>query len=308
MLGAGVIFVLSPLIIRWVWDTRPLPQGDLRQRLVAMCEQYGVGVRELLLWRTFGGMVNGAVMGFLGPVRYILLTDALLDALPTPQVEAVMAHELAHIRRHHMFWMMAAAATAMIVLSTGFRLGLDLVIPYVEPRAQGRRAVAQQVQAMLASDMALETIAYVPAVGCWFFVFGWVSRRFERQADTFAVQHMAQLREQEQREEAPGDDDATPVPLHDAAPPRKVVIDAASARTMIDALQQVADLNHIATRRRSWRHGSIAWRQGYLRSLIGRAANDLSIDRQVRWIKGATALVAAGVVALLVTGWVQVAI
>jgi len=298
---------LSPLVIRWVWDTRPLPEGELRQRLTAMCQQYGVGVRELLLWRTFGGMVNGAVMGFLGPVRYILLTDALLDALPTPQVEAVMAHELAHIRRHHMFWMMAAAATAMIVLTTAFRLMLEVAIPLIEPIATGQGSIGRQIDAVLSNPMALEAIAYLPAVGCWFLVFGWVSRRFERQADTFAVQHMARLREEVTP--SPESPTATEVdPQTKAVSAGQIVVDPASAHTMIAALQQVADLNHIATARRSWRHGSIAWRQGYLRSLVGRQIDDLSIDRQVRWIKGVTTIVAVGVVALMVTGLVQVAV
>src|SRR5690606_4288296 len=59
--GAAVIFLLSPLIIRFVFDTVPLPPGEVRDRLRHLCDVHGVRVRELLLWRTFGGMINAAV-------------------------------------------------------------------------------------------------------------------------------------------------------------------------------------------------------------------------------------------------------
>ena len=55
---------------------------------------------------------------------------------------------------------------------------------------------------------------------------------------------------------------------------------------MAKALQQVADLNNISVSRHSWRHGSIAWRQNYLRSLLGKPSQGgLPIDREVMAIK-----------------------
>ncbi len=107
--GSIGVFLAAPLAMRYLWDTVPLPDGEMRQRLVAMCHRHHVGVRELLLWRTFGGVINAAVMGLIAPLRYIMLSDALLEMLSRDRVEAVMAHELAHVRRHHMFWLLAAA-------------------------------------------------------------------------------------------------------------------------------------------------------------------------------------------------------
>ena len=129
--GAGVVFLLTPVVIRHIWDTIPLPAGPLRDQLTGMCQRYRVGVRQLLMWRTFGCVINAAVMGAVAPVRYILLTDALLERLPQEHVEAVMAHEIAHVRWHHMFWLMMAAAAAMcavMVFWTGLvtvAIGLD---------------------------------------------------------------------------------------------------------------------------------------------------------------------------------------
>ena len=89
----------------------------------------------------------------------------------------------------------------------------------------------------------------------------------ERQADTFAARHMQGTMVQDM---AATDDNR----FGDRA-----------VYTMIGALQRVADLNHIAPTRRSWRHGSIAWRQNYLRTLIGKPLDDASVDRQLVWIK-----------------------
>ena len=271
--GALGIFLLAPLIIRYLWDTVPLPAGETRDRLLAMCRKHRVGVRELLLWRTFGGVINAAVMGLIAPLRYILLSDALLEQIRKEQVEAVMAHELAHVRRHHMFWLLITAVGALGVLELVFAAvlaGAQTALPAPSPR--GPQLVQAGYSAALTdwlhSPEALVIGTLLAAGACWLAVFGWVSRRIERQADTFAAQHLATQRDAPDRD-AHG----------------RTLIDAESAHTMVAALQQVAELNHIPTAKRSWRHGSIAWRQGHLRSLVGRPVDDTPIDRQMRWIK-----------------------
>jgi STE24 endopeptidase len=279
--GAGAIFVLAPLIIRHVWDTVPLPVGEMRERLIHMCEMHHVHVRELLLWRTYGGMINAAVMGLIAPLRYILLSDALLEQVSRDQVEAVMAHELAHVRKHHMPWLLAAAggtlgllqALAWMALTSGWldagtSLGARTGM-LVERSAGGALGVAPWPEVTAVGLIALGAAA-------WFNLFGWVSRRFERQADAFAAVHLAKKRE---------------TPWLDEHGQTK--IDAASAETMIGALQQVAELNNVPTEKKSWRHGAIAWRQDHLRSLIGRPVDQLPIDRVMRRIKLASAIAVA---------------
>lgn len=280
--GAGVLFLFAPLVIRRIWDTIPLPPGELREMLVNMCRQHRVAVRELLLWRTFGGLLNAAVMGVIGPLRYILLTDALLESLPLKQVEAVMAHEIAHVRRHHMFWLLIVAAATSTLLQTLGGIVIDVLIP--ASSAGDPQPVAAGFGWELLSDPEL-TVGAITCFGaaCWLLTFGWVSRRFERQADTFAVQHLVQQR-------ATTDDPSYP--------PAPMIVDAQSVGTMVLALEQVSRFNHMATTRRSWRHGSIAWRQAYLNGLIGLDVKRLPIDRQIFWIKCAAATVLTATIAL----------
>lgn len=273
--GAAVVFLLAPLMIRHLWDTVPLPEGEMRERLLAMCRRHRVGVRELLLWRTFGGVINAAVMGLLAPLRYILLTDALLEMVRREQVEAVMAHELAHVRKHHMFWLLVAAMGSLGALELGFGALVTgaqaALLPPTEPGGVARAGVLGPIPLdWLTSPHAAVVGTLLLTAATWIALFGWVSRRIERQADAFAAHHLATQRE---------------APLHDAT--GRIVIDPESAQTMIDALQQVAELNHIPTHKRSWRHGSIAWRQRNLRDLVGQPAEAMTIDRTMRRIKAA---------------------
>ncbi|MEM9414153.1 MAG: M48 family metallopeptidase [Planctomycetota bacterium] len=282
--GALGVFLLAPLIIRYLWDTAPLPEGEIRDAMLSLCKRHKIKVRELLLWRTYGVLVNAAVMGMVGRLRFILLSDALLDQLSREEVEAVMAHEIAHVRKHHMFWM-------LLVLIVSLGLGEQLVQYGLLAADQ---AISQNgpwqiagldAQAMLRDDqtqvVAIALVSFVLALG----VFGWVSRRIERQADVFAARHMAQQSEQPERD-AHG----------------RVVFDAFACHAMIGALQRVAALNHVPPKRKSWRHGSIRWRQDHLRSLIGQPIHDAEVDR-VLWRIKAAALASALLLGVLY--WMQ---
>ncbi len=255
--GAAIAFMFAPLVMRKMWDTVPLPEGPIREKLLAMCVRHGVAVRDLLLWRTFGGMINAAVMGLFGRVRFILLSDGLLDQVGDREIEAVMAHELAHVRLRHLWWLLINAAASVAVLS-----------------AAG--------EALLATGIAWPTwvqgLMGAAGLATWALGFGWVSRRIERQADTFGARHMTIVHAEHvgstrgEMTYAEGHDPATATRRFDIF----------GVESMVGALQRVADLNHIATTRRSWRHGSIAWRQRYLRSLVGQPLCHPPIDRLMR--------------------------
>jgi Zn-dependent protease with chaperone function len=124
--------------------------------------------------------------------------------------------------------------------------------------------------------LALELAA---TVGLWAWLFGYISRRFERQADTFAVQHLAER---------------MPDPALGPG-----TIGPAAAEAMASALEAVCRLNHMPIQRHNWRHGSVQWRIDYLRELVGRPIDNVPVDRQVRRIRWAcTAL-------LLAAGYLQ---
>ena len=86
VLVAAAVVLAAPFLCRLVLEVEPLARSDLRDELLEVCRVHSVTVRELLVWKTHGVMVNAAVMGFIGRLRYVLLTDALLESLSRQQV------------------------------------------------------------------------------------------------------------------------------------------------------------------------------------------------------------------------------
>ncbi len=271
--AAAAIVVLAPLLARLLLEVEPVPEGSLRDDLERVCRTHDVKVRRLLVWRTHGSMINAAVMGLFGRLRYVLFTDALLESMSRRQLEAVMAHEIAHIRRHHLPWLLLALLAAAVPILS--------VLAFVQTRLQ--RGVWSQagfgenpLWAGLAGAAAAAAVAATVIV-----IFGWISRRFERQADAFAVRHLNGA--------GHGQTDET--------------ISPEAVATVSGALEAIATLSSVAPDRPSWRHGSIAWRRAYLDSIVGRAAGSLDIDRQVMWIKGLVAAMLGLGLAAAVMGW-----
>lgn len=276
--GSIIIFLLAPLVVRYLWDTVPLPHGEIRDRMLELCKSQRVKVKELLLWRTGGGMVNAAVAGLIAPIRFILLSDALLDQVDRRAIEGVMAHELAHARKHHIFWMLL-----VLIVTLGLTEQAMVGLIYLIENSVSPWSTEPWLTYLRDPDVQTFLVA-VPALGTTLLVFGWVSRRIERQADVFAARYLSQTAEEPTQDEV-----------------GKAVFDAVSVGAMVRALQRVADLNHIPVGRRSWRHGSIAWRQQHLHALIGQRLDRAEVDRVIGRIKAAAL---AGALAIgITTAW-----
>lgn len=251
--GVALVFILTPALIRLVWDTVPISSGPFHQSLNDMCRAYAVRMRTPLLWRTHGSMVNGAVLGLVWPFRYLMFTDALFDRLSARQVEGVAAHEVGHIKRHHIFWL---GVSVFAAVSLGEAIGLLLA------------------WILHASERSLEGIVIATSIVSVAFVFGWVSRRFEWQADAFAVQHLSRFGDLHKPDVLPRD-----------------VVTPESIDAMTSALLDVAFVNGMNPHAFTFRHGSIATRVRKLRSLLNSPVRAAPIDRQVRLIKWVAAIV-----------------
>lgn len=269
-----VVFALSPLALRVVLDTVSFPAGVVRHDLLEICARHRVRVRDLLVWRTGGTILNAAVVGLLPGLRYVLLTDGIVTTLPKLQLHAVMAHEVAHVRRRHIpIGAMALIAAAVVgaALAEGASLTLG---EFATSRLGGE-------QFMLGLGLGLSLLSV-------FLGFGWVSRRLERQADSFAVVDLSRA------DEANAASASSAAGAPSAEPAR---VSPRAVEAMCAALDAVAPGGDLHRSRRSWRHGSIRWRQRYLATLVGQPVDRLPIDRLVRWIavvSGAIALIGLG--------------
>jgi STE24 endopeptidase len=208
VLTVFAMLLISPWLLTRVLDTEPLPEGRLRERLEALSERLNVRCRDVLLWRTGYGMGNAVVIGLLPRMRYILLSDLLIETLSDSQIEAVFAHEAGHIRHRHVAW--------YVLLVVGLLLAIAGPAEWVRVRVVEWLFVSESVSALLTT---------IPTLGVFLILFGIVSRIFEHQADAFAAR--AGLAGEE------------------PAPPSHVLLTPAGAEIFASALIRVAQINHL---------------------------------------------------------------
>ena len=275
---AGLVAVIAPVILRWVWVTQDLPGGPLRDRLELMCKQLRLRCRAILVWRSGGVIVNAAVMGLIGPLRYILITEAMLEQMEDRKIEAVFGHEAGHVKRHHiLFFLLFALISGCLVTVLTARTSPGRAGPPID------RAMFQ----------IIATIGGVVLLLKWGLLFGWISRRFERQADVFGARTLA----------LSGVPCSLPCALHapseiDSAGTqaketfvgrallgRRAPLCSTAANIFSDALHDVAVLNGIPPESRSWRHSSIASRSRFLQKLAGDPGATRRFERLVSRIQ-----------------------
>ena len=258
------VFFFSPLLLIHVWRTRPLPDGDLRRRLERLCGQIGLQYRQVRIWDTGGVVVNAGVMGLHRAVRYILVTDGLMENMNDQQIVAVFGHEAGHVKHHHIAYFLVFMVGANLTC-VGTILGLHMVTPLSE-LAQG-----------------LVVVGLVLVI--FWLGFGWLSRRFERQSDLFGAWCVGM-------EAAGGEGGGTSVGAL-----------GVGAAAFVAALENVARLNGVPRDARSWRHGSIAGRVAFLVDWVSMGQSRTTFDRGVRRLKWALLALAPLAGAVLVAIW-----
>ena len=140
--GAALVLLLgflAPVVLEPIFNRfDPLPEGELRTRVLALAERIGTPVRDVLVAdasrRT--RKANAYVSG-IGASRRVVLYDTLLERAGAAEVEVVVAHELAHRRERHPAKLTAggmagvAAGVGVLWLLLGDRVADPRTIPHV---------------------------------------------------------------------------------------------------------------------------------------------------------------------------------
>jgi STE24 endopeptidase len=107
--------VLSPLSLFAV-KAEPL-DAEQHRRLCALADKLGVRIRDIRAFPTRKRKIANAVqVGALPGLRYILVSDYLLDHMSEREVDAVVAHELGHARGRHVLIKVVSLGATWIVL------------------------------------------------------------------------------------------------------------------------------------------------------------------------------------------------
>ena len=172
VLLAGLVMLGSfvyPLLVEPLFNHfEPLPDGQLRTQILALADQEGVRVDDVLVAdasrRTT--TLNAYVSGF-GSSRRVVVYDNLVDDADDREILSVVAHELGHARHDDVF-------TGSLLGAAGALLGVGLLGLLV-----GRVADPRQVPRVL----ALAAIAVFLASP----VQNGISRRIETRADVASL-------------------------------------------------------------------------------------------------------------------------
>jgi STE24 endopeptidase len=104
--------LLAPIVARLVAPSE-LPDGA-GQALSALAQRSGVLIHGRLIQASQRRVANASQLGWLPGARFIMVTDYLLANLSPAEVEAVLAHELGHARRHDMLFRHLIAAVLIV--------------------------------------------------------------------------------------------------------------------------------------------------------------------------------------------------
>jgi len=157
--GLLAVFLYSmPFFLRYAWDTTPIERGWARRMLEDAARAAGFRYRELLVWNTGQQMSNAAIVGFSARSRFVFFSDQLLAQLGPRELAAVFAHEMGHARRAH--------AAVFGAFALGFFLSAQQLVVHFE-----------------VSDPLWGGAVLVTVVALWYLAFGYLSRRFELEAD-----------------------------------------------------------------------------------------------------------------------------
>ncbi|HSB19458.1 MAG TPA: M48 family metallopeptidase, partial [Anaeromyxobacteraceae bacterium] len=175
------------LVIAWLWPVlvaplfnrfTPLPEGELRTRLEALCREAGFRTRGLFAIDASkrSGHSNAFFAGLLRP--RIVLFDTLVARSTVDETTAVLAHEIGHYRARHVHRRLAVGLAAQV---------LSL---WVLSRLAAWPPLFQAFGFPAPSFHALLALASLGGGAFTFFlapISSWISRRHEYQADRYAV-------------------------------------------------------------------------------------------------------------------------
>jgi Zn-dependent protease with chaperone function len=293
ILALALVFVTMPWIVRLVLGLTPLPAGPLRDRLLATGARLKFRCSNILLWNTRSGMANAMVIGIVPWIRYVVFTDRLVEDFSQEEVEAVFGHEVGHIRHRHMLYYLGFLTASMGVLFLALEQGQVALRGLLSSSEEPTLAYLGN----LLSGDSYDYWAAFPVVACMltyiFVVFGFLSRRCERQADVFGCRAVSCG-----RPDCPGHDEGAEFP------PGGRGLCPTGISTFIRALEKVALVNGISRDKpgffQSWQHSTIARRVEFLQRVLQDPREERRFQRRVAVVKWAMFLVLGAALGLLV--------
>ncbi len=176
----GMLLLYPRLILPLFNRLSPLPEGELRARLLALGERSGfrAGAIDVIDGSKRSAHSNAYFTGF-GRFRRVILFDTLVQQLSPEELEAVLAHEIGHYQLGHLPKRIALSAVSLLA---GFAILAWFARTPGFTQGFGFPSAADAPAFLLAGLLAgTVTFWLTPVLAAW-------SRRHEYEADAFARQ------------------------------------------------------------------------------------------------------------------------
>ena len=221
------VVMIGPAFIQKFWRCKPLENGHHRSRIESVCQRAGLLYNDILYWPIFGGkMITAGVMGLIKKFRYILVTPSLLNLLEPEEIDAVIAHEIGHIKKKHLLFYLTFFVGYMLLSYATFDMIIFAII-YTRPVYW---LITKSGFSQITVVSGISSVVIISVFLVYFrFIFGFFMRNFERQADTYVYA------------------------LFDSAKP------------LITTLEKIAATSGQSADKPNWHHFSIKQRIDYLR-------------------------------------------
>jgi STE24 endopeptidase len=176
-----LVMLLYPTLIAPLFNKfSPLPDGALKSRIEDLLGRCGFTASGLFVMDGSKRSAHGnAYFTGLGRAKRIVFFDTLINKLAPPEVEAVLAHELGHFRRHHVW--KRIAVMAFVSLALLWLLGQLIAEPWF-----------YQGLGVATGSTAMALILFSHVLPPFIFpltpVASGLSRRHEYEADAYAAQ------------------------------------------------------------------------------------------------------------------------
>lgn len=183
LMAVTVVGALFPLKLqRLFYRFTPLPEGELRERLVGLFNLHGYNAKEIYVMNASKRTTRAnAFCAGLGRGKKIALFDNLVDYYSEEEITAVFAHELGHAKHGDTLKLVSLQAVtyAAVSLLITWMFNSDIVGP----------ALGLETHHVAGAFIALSAVVLGPVMTLLMTPLHVLSRRFERAADRFAVEN-----------------------------------------------------------------------------------------------------------------------
>ncbi len=181
--GVGLFTILmamfyTSIIVPLFNKLTPLEKGELKTAIEEMAKKAGFKLADIFVMDGSKRSTKAnAYFSGLGPKKKIILYDTLLDELTKEEVVAVLAHEIGHYRKKHIYKGLVLSLIQLFIMI--FLLGKALTFP------QFSQALGAQYMSFYMGLLAF-ALLYSPISFVLDIFMNLFSRKHEYQADAYA--------------------------------------------------------------------------------------------------------------------------